>query len=251
MFSLPRLLAVGAASAAAALVAHAVEPNQLTAEETKAGWRLLWDGKTAAGWRSARSQTFPATGWQMKDGVLFIEKSGGKESGGGGDIITLEKFSDFELSVDFKLTPGANSGIKYFVDAELNKGPGSAIGLEYQVLDDALHPDAKLGKNGNRTLASLYDLYPAAATKKPRPIGEWNTARIISRGAHVEHWLNGEKVLEYTRFTPQFRADVKQSKYKTWPAFGELHEGHLLLQDHGDNIYFRNIKVRVLKPASS
>jgi 3-keto-disaccharide hydrolase len=177
-------------------------------------------------------------------------KSSGGEGGQGGDIITVEKFSDFELSVDFKLSPGANSGIKYFVDPGLNKGEGSSIGLEFQLLDDALHPDAKLGKNGNRTLASLYDLYAAPTTKKTNAIGEWNTARIVSRGAHVEHWLNGEKVLEYTRFTPQFRADVQGSKYKTWPDFGELREGHILLQDHGDAVSFRNIKIRVIPPAS-
>ncbi len=232
----------------AATTARAAEPvpNTLTAEEIKAGWRLLWDGRTTSGWRSARSDSFPARGWQIKDGVLSVLKSDGHEGGQGGDIITVEKFSNFELTVDFKITPGANSGIKYFVDPSLNRGEGSSIGLEYQILDDERHPDAKLGKNGDRTLASLYDLYPAASSKKPHAIGEWNTARIVSRGDHVEHWLNGEKVLEYTRFTPQFRADVQGSKYKIWPGFGELHEGHLLLQDHGDTASFRNIKIRVL-----
>ena len=233
------------------LAAQAAEPalNTLTPEETKAGWRLLWDGHTSAGWRSARAATFPAKGWQMKEGVLFVLKSDGHEGGVGGDIITVEKFADFELSVDFKISPGANSGIKYFVDADLNKGGGSAIGLEYQVLDDERHPDAKAGKNGNRTVASLYDLYPADTTKPIHPPGEWNTARIVSHGAHVEHWLNGVKVLEFARFTAQFRKDVSESKYKVWPGFGELHEGHILLQDHGDEVYFRNIKIRAV-PAS-
>jgi hypothetical protein len=225
-------------------------PNTLTADETAAGWRLLWDEKTTGGWRSARTDSFPARGWQIADGVLTVLGSDGHEGGQGGDIITVEKFSDFELSVDFKITPGANSGIKYYVDPDLNRGEGSSIGLEYQILDDERHPDAKLGRNGNRTLASLYDLYPAAGTKKPHPVGEWNTARIVARGARVEHWLNGEKVLEYSRFTAQFRADVQGSKYKVWPRFGELREGHILLQDHGDRVSFRNLKIRVLTPAS-
>lgn len=185
----------------------------------------------------------------MKDGILFVLKSDGHEGGVGGDIITVEEFANFELTVDFKISPGANSGIKYYVDADLNKGGGSAIGLEYQLLDDERHPDAKAGRNGNRTVASLYDLYPASATKPVNPPGEWNTARIVSRGAHVEHWLNGVKVLEYTRFTGQFRKDVAESKYKVWPGFGELREGHILLQDHGDEVYFRNIKILLL-PAS-
>lgn len=186
----------------------------------------------------------------MKDGVLSVVRSDGREGGQGGDIITVERFADFELTVDFRITPGANSGIKYYVDPELNKGEGSSIGLEYQILDDARHPDAKLGKNGNRTLASLYDLYPASTAKKPHAIGEWNTAYIVSRGDRVEHWLNGERVLEYTRFTPQFRADVQGSKYKAWPHFGEMRDGHILLQDHGDTVFFRNIKIRVLQPSS-
>jgi hypothetical protein len=232
----------------AALTAGAVEnaPNTLTPAETQAGWRLLWDGQTSTGWRSPRRATFPAKGWQMQDGVLFVRRSDGSEGGVGGDIVTVEKFAHFELSVDFKLSPGANSGIKYFVNAELNQGAGSAIGLEYQVLDDERHPDAKAGKNGNRTVASLYDLYPARADKPINPPGQWNTARIVVRGAHVEHWLNGMKVVEYERGTEQFRRDVAESKYKVWPAFGELPEGHILLQDHGDDVSYRNIKIRVL-----
>jgi len=224
--------------------AHA--PNTLTPEEIQGGWRLLWDGKTDAGWRSARSDAFPSKGWQIKNGVLTVLNSDGSEGGRGGDIVTREKFSSFELKVDFKLTEGANSGIKYYVDANLNKGPGSSIGLEFQLLDDARHSDAKMGRDGNRTLASVYDLYPASKEKKSKPIGKWNRARIVSKGAHVEHWLNGKKVAEYTRFTPAFRQQVAESKYKVWPDFGEWQEGHILLQDHGNEVHFRNIKVRVL-----
>ncbi len=228
--------------------------NTLTAQEKAAGWRLLWDGKTTEGWRSAKAETFPAKGWMIKDGLLNVLDSGGAEAVGGGDIITREKYSQFELVADFKITPGANSGIKYFVQPNLDaitgsgakSAMGSAIGLEFQVLDDALHPDAKLGRDGNRTLGSLYDLIPAASNKKPNAIGQWNTARILVKGKHVEHWLNGAKVLEYERGSAAFRANVAASKYKNIPGFGEWPTGHILLQEHGSAVSFRNVKIRVI-----
>jgi hypothetical protein len=228
--------------------------NTLTAEEKAAGWRLLWDGTSTAAWRSARSEEFPANGWLIKDGLLNVVDSGGAEAVGGGDIITRETFTNFELLVDFKLTPGANSGIKYFVQPALaaitssgaKAAVGSAIGLEFQILDDAVHPDAKLGRDGNRTVGSLYDLMPAAASKRPSAIGEWNTARIVVKGSHIEHWLNGAKVLEYERGGEAFRAAVAASKYKKIPGFGEWPSGHILLQEHGNAVSFRNVKVRVL-----
>jgi hypothetical protein len=224
--------------------------NVLSPEEAKQGWKLLWDGQTSHGWRSAKSQNFPEKGWEIHDGVLSVTASGGAEGGESGeDIVTLEKYSDFELVADFKIYAGTNSGIKYFVDTDLNKGPGSAIGLEFQILDDERNREAKLGRNGNRTMGSLYDLIPAAANKIVKPIGEWNTARIVARGAHVEHWLNGMRVLAYTRFTPKFRQLVAESKYKVWPHFGELKEGPILLQNHGDAVGFRNIKIRRLTPS--
>lgn len=218
--------------------------NTLSAQEKAAGWRLLWDGKTTDGWRSARSQEFPKAGWEAKDGLLIINETGGGESAAAGDIITREKFSDFELSVDFKITPGANSGIKIFVDPELNKGEGSSIGPEFQVLDDERHPDAKLGTNGNRTIGSLYDMITAPATKKVNPPGEWNNARILSNGKHVTFWLNGEKTVEFERGSKEWRDTVAASKYKVWPSFGELPEGHILLQDHGNQVFYRNVKIR-------
>lgn len=230
--------------------------NTLSAEEKAAGWRLLWDGKTSDGWRGAKSDKFPSKGWEMADGVLTVLPSGGGESTGGGDIVTRERYSQFELLVDFKITEGANSGIKYFCEPNLDPitgtgakaATGSAIGLEYQILDDARHPDAKAGRDGNRTIGSLYDLIPAAAAKQVNPPGEWNTARIVVRSQHVEHWLNGEKVLEYERGSKAFRDLVAKSKYKSIPNFGELPDGHILLQDHGNRVAFRNIKIRV--PAS-
>ena len=180
----------------------------------------------------------------MVDGVLTVLESGGGEAEAGGDIITVDPFSSFELKLEFKITPGANSGIKYFVDPELNKGQGSAIGLEFQILDDERHPDAKMGRDGNRTLGSLYDLIAAPEDKKINPVGEWNEARIVARGNHVEHWLNGEGVVEFERGSPEFRRLVAESKYRIWKNFGELPEGHILLQDHGNRVSFRNIKVR-------
>jgi hypothetical protein len=217
--------------------------NTLTPEEKAAGWKLLWDGKTTDGWRSARSEEFPKGGWTMKDGVLAIHETGGKESAAAGDIITREKFSDFELKVDFKITPGANSGIKIFVDPNLNKGEGSSIGPEFQILDDERHPDAKLGRDGNRTIGSLYDLITAPKDKKVNPPGEWNHAHIISKGKHVEFRLNGVKTVGFDRGTQEWRDLVAVSKYKKWPNFGELAEGHILLQDHGNTVFFRNIKI--------
>lgn len=221
--------------------------NKLTSNEEKGGWQLLWDGKSTQGWHGAKIDHFPTTGWIMQDDMLTVISTGGGESRAGGDIVTAAKYHNFELSVDFKITAGANSGIKYFVDTELNKGAGSAIGLEFQILDDDRHADAKLGNHeGSRTVASLYDLIPAH-NRHVRSIGEWNNARIISKNNHVEHWLNGRKVLEFERKSPEYRQLVAGSKYKNWPAFGELPEGQILLQDHGDHVSFRNIKIKVLK----
>ena len=228
--------------------------NTLTAREKSEGWRLLWDGKTTEGWRSAKSTTLPAQCWAIRDGELSVLAGNDGGSVGGDDIITKERFSKFELTADFKITPGANSGIKYFVQPPLEPltgsgaeaATGSAIGLEYQILDDVRHPDAKKGRDGNRTMASLYDLFAASPSKKSNPIGEWNTARIVASSQHVEHWLNGAKVLQYERGFEAFHQAVAGSKYRNIPGFGEWVDGHILLQDHGNRVCYRNIKIRVL-----
>lgn len=224
--------------------------NTLTEWEKRKGWRLLWDGETTAGWRGAQLDKFPSKGWKIDDGVLTVLPSGGGEASGGGDIITEEQFRNFELEVEFQLTEGANSGIKYFVDPELNMGPGSAIGPEFQLLDNDRHPDAAQGVDGNRTLSSLYDLITAENLSIPgravqfKGIGAWNHARIVVRDGLVEHWLNHEKVVEYDRHSQMFRALVAYSKYRVWDNFGQWPQGHLLLQDHGNRVHFKNIKVR-------
>ena len=220
--------------------------NTISEREAEEGWKLLWDGKTTNGWRGAKLDKFPEKGWSIEDGILKVHKSGGGESTNGGDIVTTRPYKNFMLKVDFKITEGANSGIKYFVDTDLNKGPGSAIGCEFQILDDAKHPDAKLGVNGNRTLGSLYDLI-AAPKDKPFRGGFFNTAMVVVKGNHVEHWLNGIKIIEYERNNQMWNALVAYSKYRDWPNFGNAEEGLILLQDHGDEVWFQNIKIKELK----
>lgn len=223
-------------------------PNSLSANEKAAGWKLLYDGHSSNGWRGATLTGFPTKGWEYANGVMHVLPSEGKEESGGGDIVTDDMYSAFDLSFEFKLTPGANSGVKYFVTLS-EQTKGSAIGLEYQVLDDKLHPDAKLGRNGDRTLASLYDLIPAKKQERfVHPIGAWNIGRVVVLpNNHVVHYLNGVKVLEYERGSKEYKDLVAISKYVVWKNFGEAKEGHLLLQDHGNEVFFRNIKVKRLE----
>lgn len=229
-------------------------PNKLCEEEIRQGYKLLWDGKTSAGWRGAYKDFFPEQVWKIKDGVLSVESSSGAESANGGDIVSTEEYGAFDLQFEFKITDTANSGVKYFVTEKENNS-GSAIGLEYQILDDSKHPDAKAGSIGNRTMASLYDLIPAANLIDPKagrrdklPVGEWNMGRIVVYpDGKVEHWLNGWKVVEYQRGTPIFYALVARSKYAKWENFGMASKGHILLQEHGTRVSFRSIKIKELK----
>ena len=217
-------------------------PNNVSAAEQLNGWRLLWDGHSSAGWRGIKDSRFPTESWQIAAGVLTVV--GNTQ---GNDIITTAEFSTFELQWDFQMTPGANSGVKYF----LNPVSAGYTGLEYQLLDDERHLDAKLGLNGNRTLGSLYDLIPRGTMPGglaivPR-VGEWQHARIVvTQKNRVEHWLNGIKVVDYERGSPAWTAAVARSKYAKMPGFGLAEKSPILLQDHGDKVQFRSLKIRPL-----
>jgi hypothetical protein len=221
-------------------------PNNLDPDEKQQGWRLLWDGKTAKGWHSGKGGSFPSRGWSLANGELAVIPGGG-----GGDIVTDDEYGAFELQADFKVSAGANSGIIYLLTAAHDPASNAPLGLEYQILDDERHPDAKLGIDGDRTLASLYDVLPRAKLMTnvgiaPK-VDAWQHARIVCRAdGTVEHWLNGVKVLEFKRGTEEFRAHVAASKFKNTPGFGDATRGRILLQDHGDAVAYRSIKIRVL-----
>lgn len=215
-----------------AIVLVSAQLPKLTAEEAKQGWILLFDGQTTNGWKRFNGDTFPAKGWIIENGVLSVDPSPGLT----GDIVTRDEYSNFELSLEFRVGEGANSGIKYFVLKNTD------LGCEYQILDDLRHEDAKYN---DRVQGSLYDvLVPEGGNNKP--VGQWNEARIIAKGKHVEHWLNGKKILEYERGTRQFRDAIAKSKFKNVKNWGEVNKGVILLQQHGGVVSFRNIKIRKL-----
>ena len=218
---------------AAVTVFAADEPNTLTPAEKADGWRLLFDGRTTAEWITSGKEEFPAKGWVVEDGTLHHTKGGG-----GGDIVTREMFGDFELTWDWKISAGANSGLKYNLP-----DPKKAIGFEYQLLDDAGHPDGQIGGRLHQT-AGLYDILEPSAERKLNPPGEWNRSRIVVRGNHAEHWLNGMKTVEFEMGSDALKAAIAKSKFKTVAGFGEKANSPILLQDHGDEIWFRSIKVR-------
>lgn len=222
--------------------------NNLTEQEKSQGWRLLFNGQNFNGWRAVHGSKMPDKHWSVVDGEIMVSPSDGSETGN--DIVTDEQFGAFEFSFDFKLSEGANSGVKYFVNEAFDSGGKSGIGLEYQVLDDERHPDAKMGAVGNRTLASLYDLIPSIKIDKrfKSPIGEWNHGRIVVLPNNiVQHWHNGFKVVEYERNSNIFKALVARSKYEKYEGFGAAAKGNLLLQDHGNKVFFKNLKIRELK----
>lgn len=208
--------------------------NKLTKAEKRAGWRLLFDGQTTAGWRGFNKAVFPSQGWIVENGALKHQAKGG-----GGDIVTVDQFTDFELRFEWRVAPGANSGVKYFIDEKR----GQPIGHEYQVIDDTAHADALRG--GKWQTSALYDLF-APAEKTLRAVGEWNESRIVVEGRHVEHWLNGKKVLAYELESDALKAAIATSKFKNVAGFGTKFKTPIDLQDHGDEVAYRNLKIRKL-----
>jgi hypothetical protein len=214
------------------IVAGQSAMNTINAKEQTEGWRALFDGKTTAGWRGFRQKTMPG-GWQAVDGALT-------RVGQAGDIVTIDQFGDFELTLEWNLSPNGNSGIHYRVteDDEVMWH----VAPEYQVIDNAYKDGLKPGQYA----AANYDLNPPSRDVT-KPIGSWNQTRILVRGAHVEHWLNGVKVVEYELWSPDWERRVRESKFKDFPKYGRPRRGHIGLQDHGDRVAYRNIKIREIR----
>ena len=216
--------------------------NSLNNNEKRQGWTLLFNGVNLDGWTSVGKQTPPEKGWTVEDGILTVNKGGAQR---GGDIITKNMYSEFELYFEFRLTKAANSGVKYLF---ANYENGGWLGNEYQVLDDNFHPDAKAGRNGNRKTASLYDVFPPNENKTMNSTGEWNSGSIVVKGSKVTHYLNGKIVLTYDIKSAEYAEAVKLSKFKEAnPLFGTVTEGYILLQDHADEVSYRNIKIKDLR----
>ena len=207
-------------------------PNTLSAAEKADGWQLLFDGQTLDGWRGYRRDALPEAGWEIRDGVLrTIPKVKG------GELVTRKTFRDFEFTWEWRVPPGGNNGVKYFVTEERPQSPGH----EYQMIDDVGYP----GKLTPQQLtAAFYDVLPAAADKPLRPAGEWNASRLVVRGTRVEHWLNGKNVLTYELGSEEVKAGIAKSKFKGHPGFGEKIDGHIMLTYHQDECSYRNLKIR-------
>lgn len=223
------------AAPAAAPASAEPAPNTLTAEETAAGWKLLFNGQDFTGWRVYKKTDVPSQ-WAVEDGVMALTARGG------GDIMTAEEYGPFELSLEWKISPNGNSGIIYLVKEDPAAANTYNTGPEMQVLDDAGHPD---GKIPSHRAGALYDFAePTVAAAKP--VGEWNLAVVKYTGTSLEHWLNGQKVAETSYGDDAWRAKVAATKFKDMPLFGTFAKGHIALQDHGDKVWYRNIKIRPL-----
>jgi Domain of Unknown Function (DUF1080) len=211
--------------------------NQLSAADKKEGWVLLFNGKDLEGWRGYKRTDATGTRWVVEDGLLTLKPGDSKDTKGQRDIVSNATYDQFELSWEWRISPGGNSGVKYFVLEDRD----AAIGHEYQVIDDERHADAKVGPK--RQTAAFYDVLPAS-NRPSKPAGEWNQSRVIVKGKSVEHWLNGTKVLQYELASPALNTAVEASKFKGIERFGKPQQGHILLQDHGDAVWYRNIKIR-------
>jgi Domain of Unknown Function (DUF1080) len=212
--------------------------NTLTAAEKKAGYTLLFDGKTINQWRGFRKDNVPA-GWSVENGAITLT---GK---GAGDLVTKNQYENYELLLDWKISEGGNSGIIYNVSEDPQYQATYHTGPEMQVLDNEKHPDAKQGKNGNRQAGANYDMIPLSEPAV-NPVGQWNHVKLVVNKGHVEHWLNGKKVVEYQFGSPEWEALVKESKFASMPGYGKIKKGHIALQDHGDKVWYKNIKIRTL-----
>jgi hypothetical protein len=201
-----------------------------------ARWQTLFGGRDTSAWRGYRQESFPARGWVVEHGALRVVKGGG-----GGDLVTREQYGDFELRFEWKVSAGANSGVLYRVSEAA--GAPYETGPEYQVLDDARHAD---GRNPKTSAAALYALRAANERKALKPVGGWNRARIVVRANRAEHWLNGKQVVAYEWDSPALAALIAESKFRAWPGFARQARGHVCLQDHGDDVWFRRIKIRRL-----
>ena len=203
---------------------------------------VLFDGTSTDAWKDIKSDNFPEHGWVIKDGILTVLAKT-EEHEGGHDIVTKEQYSNFVLELEVLLSEGANSGVKYMIVDTYSGKEGNYLGLEYQLIDNERHPDAKLGRNGNRKMASLYDILPTRKNIKINPAGEWNKIKIISSKKRVEHWINGEKAVVFTRNSDSYKELVRLSKYNKLENFGGQKHGHILLQGHGNEVSFREIKI--------
>ena len=221
---------------------EAAPPNTLTAAEEAEGWLLLFDGETTDGWRGYNKDEFPARGWEVRDGTLMTVPSDEADRDLRGDILTEQRFENFELSIEFRVSPGGNSGILYRV-VEREGEPIWYNAPEFQVLDDSAHlarPDLDMYRH---LTGDNYDLH-ASVVSASNPVGDWNQARVIVDRGHVEHWLNGEKTVEYEIESPKWEELYQASKFSEYPGYGRTAVGHIGLQDYGDNVWYRNIKIR-------
>jgi hypothetical protein len=229
-------------------------PNELTAADSAAGWRLLFDGRTLRGWRGIGSDSVPSAHWRVEDGAIRKLASGAvprRPDGqpvAGGDLMSVDSFTDFELTWEWRMSPGGNSGVKYNVSEQLSLTLGrAAVGFEYQLLDDDRHPDGALPSHRS---GALYDMIAPNERKRLAPVGQWNSSAVILRGTHGEHWLNGERIVAFELGVPRMDSLLAASKYRPIPWFANRRAGHIVLQDHGDEVFFRTIRIRPLTGAT-